>query len=87
MATIYTADASVFLNAFNPYEVGHDDSRRLLARLQEQGVPIIVPTLLLPEVAAAVDRGRNNPAWPGALPAWRFDGSSSDSRICPDPPR
>ena len=61
MATTYTVDASVFLNAFNPYEVGHDDSRRLLARLQEQGVPIIVPTLLLPEVAAAVGRGRNDP--------------------------
>ena len=61
MATTYTVDASVFLNAFNPYEVGHDDSRRLLAHLQEQGVPIIVHTLLLPEVAAAIGRGRNDP--------------------------
>ena len=60
MATIYTVDASVFLNAFNPYEVGHEESHRLLARLQEQAVPIIVPTLLLPEVAAAVSRGRED---------------------------
>jgi predicted nucleic acid-binding protein len=60
MATIYTVDASVFLNAFNPYEVGHEESHRLLARLQEQAVPIIVPTLLLPEVAAAVIRGRED---------------------------
>ena len=60
MASLYTIDASVFLNAFNPYEVGHEDSNRLLARLQEQAVPIIVPTLLLPEVAAAVSRGRED---------------------------
>ncbi|TEU10153.1 MAG: PIN domain-containing protein [Anaerolineales bacterium] len=60
MATTYTVDASVFLNAFNPYEVGHEESHRLLAWLQEQSVPIIVPTLLLPEVAAAVSRGRED---------------------------
>jgi predicted nucleic acid-binding protein len=62
MASTYTVDASVFLNAFNPYEPGHEESRRLLARLQEQAVPIIVPTLLLPEVAAAVSRGREDEA-------------------------
>ena len=60
MAKTYTIDASVFLNAFNPYEKGHEDSRRLLAYLQEQAVPIIVPTLVLPEVAAAVSRGRKD---------------------------
>jgi predicted nucleic acid-binding protein len=57
VAALYTIDASVFLNAYNPYEEGHEDSNRLLARLQQTGVPIIVPTLLLPEVAAAVRRG------------------------------
>ena len=62
MADLYTIDASVFLNAFNPYEPGHEDSHRLLARLQEQAAPIIVPTLLLPEVAAAVARGREDEA-------------------------
>lgn len=62
MATTYTVDASVFLNAFNPYEAGHETSRRLLARLQEGAVPIIVPSLLLPEVAAAVSRGRQDEA-------------------------
>lgn len=57
---IYTVDASVFLNAFNPYEVGHEVSHSLLARLQEQAAPIVVPTLLLPEVAAAIRRGRGD---------------------------
>jgi predicted nucleic acid-binding protein len=56
----YTVDASVFMNAFNPYEVGHEDSHRLLAMLQEQATPIIVPILLLPEVAAAVGRGQQD---------------------------
>ncbi|HID62769.1 MAG TPA: PIN domain-containing protein [Anaerolineae bacterium] len=60
MASVYTIDASVFLNAFNPYEVGHEESHHLLARLQKQSVPIVVPTLLLPEVAAAVGRGRED---------------------------
>jgi len=60
VASIYTIDASVFLNAFNPYEVGHKESHHLLAWLQEDAMPIIVPTLLLPEVAAAVSRGRED---------------------------
>jgi predicted nucleic acid-binding protein len=60
MASLYTVDASVFLNAFNPYEEGYQDSHRLLARLQAGAVPVIVPTLLLPEVAAAVSRGRED---------------------------
>ena len=58
MASTYTVDASVFLNAFNPYESGHEDSRQLLALLQEKAIPIIVPTLLLPETSAAIARGR-----------------------------
>jgi len=53
-------DASVFVNGFNPYEAGHEESRRLLALLQEQAAPIIVPTLLLPEVAAAIGRGQQD---------------------------
>lgn len=60
MAVIYTVDASVFLNAFNPYEAGHEDSLRLLTLLQERANPIIAPTLLLPEVAAAISRGRGD---------------------------
>jgi predicted nucleic acid-binding protein len=59
MAT-YTLDASVFLNAFNPYEAGHETSRQFLAHLRRQTAPIVVPTLLLPEVAAAIRRGRGD---------------------------
>ena len=56
-----TIDASVFLNVFNPGEKGHDISTDLMGRLQSRGVPLIVPTLLLPELAAAIRRGLNKP--------------------------
>lgn len=62
MARPYTIDASVFLNAFNPAEAGHAESNRLLALLQNQSLPIIVPTLVLPEVAAAISRVRGDAA-------------------------
>jgi predicted nucleic acid-binding protein len=57
---LYAVDASVFLNAFNPYEEGHEESRALLARFAENAVPVIVPNLLRVEVAAAVARGRGD---------------------------
>ncbi len=60
MTAIYTLDASVFLNAFNPYEAGHEVSRRFVDYLQAEAIPVIVPTLLLPEVAAAICRGSGN---------------------------
>ena len=62
MASIYTVDASVFLSAFSPHEAGHEHSYRFLDRLRAQATPIIVPTLLLPEVAAVVSRGREDEA-------------------------
>lgn len=62
MATTYTIDASVFINAFNPAEAGHADSRQLLAQLRRQAAPLIVPSLALPEVAAAIRRGRGDEA-------------------------
>jgi len=58
---MYTVDASVFLSAFNPRELDHDDSQRLLDRMQDDAKPIAVPTLLLPEVAAAIGRGQGDP--------------------------
>ena len=56
----YTIDASVFVNAFNPHEMGHAESLAILAAIQERGDPVIVPTLLLPEIAAAVARASDD---------------------------
>lgn len=60
MAKTYTIDASVFINAFNPAEAGHTESQHLLAQLRDQATPIIAPTLVLPEVSAAIRRGRDD---------------------------
>ena len=56
----YAIDASVFINAFNPLEIGHNASQAVLTRLQSQSIPLISPTLLLPETAAAISRGQDN---------------------------
>ena len=56
----YTVDASVFVNAFNPHEDGHAESLAVLAAIQEDGDPIIVPTLLLPEIGSAVARASDD---------------------------
>jgi predicted nucleic acid-binding protein len=55
-ATRYTIDASVFLNGLNPAEVGYVDSNKLLVQVRAKAVPIIVPSLLFPEVAATISR-------------------------------
>jgi predicted nucleic acid-binding protein len=56
----YTVDASVFVNAFNPHERGHAASLQILAAIQERGDPIIVPTLLVAEIASAVARAADD---------------------------
>jgi predicted nucleic acid-binding protein len=55
-------DASVFVNAFNPHEDGHAASLAVIAAIQERGDPVIVPTLLITEIAAAVARSTDDSA-------------------------
>jgi len=52
----YTLDASVVMNAFNPAETGHAISLQLQTAIQAQSIQVIVPTLLLTEVAATIGR-------------------------------
>jgi len=61
----YTLDASVFVNAFNPHEHSHAASLRILSAIHERGDPVIVPTLLVAEIAAALARATGDGA--GAL--------------------
>ena len=56
----YTVDASVFVNAFNPHEDGHAESLQILAAIHQHGDPVIVPALLLPEIASAVARASDD---------------------------
>lgn len=53
---MFTVDASVHLNALNPSEPGCQASLACLERLVAQQNPILSPTLLLVEVAAATAR-------------------------------
>ncbi len=56
MSESVTVDASVFVNAFSPTESGSDRSVAYLNRLTDEGIPVIVPILLLPEIAASIAR-------------------------------
>jgi len=48
------------VNAFNPHEDGHAESLAILAAIQEADDPVIVPTLLLPEIGSAVARASDD---------------------------
>ena len=55
-----TLDASVFVNAFSPTEKGSDKSIGFVDRLNHAGIPIVQPTLFLPEVTASIARKKND---------------------------
>lgn len=56
MKSSVTVDASVFVNAFSPDEDGSDSSADFLSQLRNHGIPVIQPTLFLPEVVASIAR-------------------------------
>jgi predicted nucleic acid-binding protein len=58
MGQTYTIDASVFVSAIKSGESDHPASKRLLTKLRDEAAFLIVPTLLLPEVASALGRGK-----------------------------
>lgn len=60
MTTPVTIDASVFVNAFSPTEVGSDNSLEFIEATRRQGIPVILPVLVLPEISAAIARKQNN---------------------------
>jgi predicted nucleic acid-binding protein len=53
---LYTVDASVHVSALNPSETGSAHSQAFLAYARQHRLPLICPTLLVVEVAAAVAR-------------------------------
>jgi len=58
---MYTVDASVWVNAFDQREPGHLVSRQFLEVIRQQSLPIILPNLVLVEVAGAISRTRRTP--------------------------
>ncbi|MCX7855630.1 MAG: PIN domain-containing protein, partial [Anaerolineae bacterium] len=56
-----TIDASVFVSAFTPSEPAHPASRALLLAIRQSGVSVLLPTLAIVEIAAAIGRGQRRP--------------------------
>jgi predicted nucleic acid-binding protein len=56
-----TVDASVFFSAFTPTEPAHLASKSCMLMIRELSVPIIVLVIVLPEISAALSRGRGKP--------------------------
>lgn len=66
---MYTVDASVWVNGFDQREAGHETSRQFLDVLRTRELPIVMPNLVLIEVAAAISRTRQKPAQAEAFAA------------------
>lgn len=58
---MYTLDASVFTRTIDPTEPEHGTCLALLEHLHAEATPIVVPTLVLAEVAGAISRARRDP--------------------------
>jgi predicted nucleic acid-binding protein len=54
-------DTSVWVNEFAQREAGHGTSPQLLEMLRTRVLPIIVPNLVLAEVAGVINRTCNDP--------------------------
>ena len=55
-------DASVYVALLIPHEDGHGDAWAWLRGAHDAGEPILAPTILTTEVAAAISRGAGQPA-------------------------
>ncbi len=58
---MYTLDANIFVRDADPADPLHDVCRELLAVLDQRRVNIVVPNLVLAEVAATISRTRRDP--------------------------
>ena len=62
MSDVFTVDASVFVSAFTPSEPAHSESKGFLSRIRHSSsTMLIVPTLVVVEIAAAIGRGQGKP--------------------------
>ncbi len=54
---MYCVDASVLTNFGIENEKFHEYSKRLMLKIKERGITVIVPEIVLPEVSSAIARG------------------------------
>jgi len=57
---MYCIDASVLINSEIESEKLHDYSEKLMEKIREKGITILVPEIVLPEISSAIARGSNN---------------------------
>jgi predicted nucleic acid-binding protein len=58
---MYVIDASVHVADARPQDPNHAEARAFLDRVAEEGWPVVLPTIVLAEVAAAISRGMGVP--------------------------
>ena len=58
---MFTLDANIFARDIDPSEAKHETCHALIEQLRLQHISIIVPLLILPEIAASVSRTRRDP--------------------------
>jgi predicted nucleic acid-binding protein len=61
MSAVFTVDASVFVSAFTPSEPAHPSSKTFLRQVRQEGAALVLPTLVIVEIAAAIGRGQGKP--------------------------
>ena len=57
---MYCIDASVLINSEIESEKLHEYSEKLMEKIIEKGITILVPEIVLPEISSAIARGSNN---------------------------
>jgi predicted nucleic acid-binding protein len=58
---VYTLDASIFARDFDVRDPEHATCHALIEGLATAAIPVVVPTLLLAEIAATISRERRDP--------------------------
>ncbi|MBI3051839.1 type II toxin-antitoxin system VapC family toxin [Candidatus Woesearchaeota archaeon] len=57
---MYCLDASVITNSVIEREEYHKDSKALLLKIRNENIPVVLPEIIVPEVASALSRGTGN---------------------------
>lgn len=58
---MYTLDANIFVRSLDPYDPEHATCTILIERLDQRIIPVVVPLLVLAEVAGVVSRTQRDP--------------------------
>jgi predicted nucleic acid-binding protein len=58
---VYIIDASVHVADARPQEPRHAEARALLSRIAQEGWTVILPTICMAEISAAISRGAGKP--------------------------